>query len=90
MGIRVYACRNKNTKERLMSSSGGIFACLASYIIEHSGVVYGVAMSEDCYSAEYISIKKCEDIVKLMGSKYLQANIGDSYTKVALDINSGR
>ena len=90
MGIQVYACRNINTKERLMSSSGGIFACLASYILECSGVVYGVTMSDDCYSAEFISITNYEDIVKLMGSKYLQANIGDTYTKVAHDIKSGR
>ena len=41
---------SKNDETRLESSSGGVFSCFA----EKYDVVYGVAMSSDCYSAKMI------------------------------------
>lgn len=38
---------------RLGSSSGGIFSVLCDLILDQDGVVYGVAMTEDNYGAEY-------------------------------------
>ena len=53
---KVYACYNRDKDLRLSSSSGAIFSSLAEYVFGKNGIVYGVAMSEDCYSAEFIAV----------------------------------
>ena len=71
--LKVYAGYNTDKDVRLSSSSGAVFSSLAEYVLEQQGVVYGVAMAEDCYSAEFISVTSKEQLTKLRGSKYLQA-----------------
>ena len=71
--LKVYACYNTDKDVRLSSSSGAIFSLLAEYILERHGVVYGVKMSDDCYSAKFTRVVDCLELVKLRGSKYLQA-----------------
>ncbi len=88
--IITYACYNTDESIRLNSSSGGVFSLLADYILEKQGVVYGVTMSEDCYSAEFIGITCKEDLPKLRGSKYLQAKIGNIYNKIKQDLLEGK
>lgn len=85
-----YACYNIDKGVRLSSSSGAIFSSLAEWILERQGVVYGVTMSEDCYSAEFISVTSREDLVKLRGSKYLQAKVGNTYRCVKSNLTSGK
>ena len=87
--LKTYACYNIDKGVRLSSSSGAVFSLLAEYVLEQHGVVYGVAMSEDCYSAEFISVTCKEQLTKLRGSKYLQAKVGDSYKRVKEDLVSG-
>ncbi len=85
----VYACYNKNIDERINSSSGGIFILMARNIINAGGIVYGVTMSEDCYSAEYTSVSDLKSLNKLLGSKYIQAKIGNTYNLVKADLQKG-
>lgn len=80
--MKVYAAYYAN-EIRNVSSSGGIFSILAA----HFDVIYGVAMTEDCYSCEFLRAK--EDITRLRGSKYFQANVGDTFKKVKSDLLSG-
>lgn len=87
---KVYACYNMNQEIRLNSSSGAVFSALADYIFSLKGIVYGVAMSEDCYSAEFIRVTDRNGLTKLRGSKYLQAKVGDTYKKVRNDVVSGK
>lgn len=87
--LKTYACYNIDKGVRLSSSSGAVFSLLAEYVLEQHGVVYGVAMSEDCYSAEFISVTCKEQLTKLRGSKYLQAKVGNSYKRVKEDLVSG-
>lgn len=58
---KVYACYNRDKDLRLSSSSGAIFSSLAEYVFGKNGIVYGVAMSEDCYSAEFIAVTDRKD-----------------------------
>lgn len=88
--VKAYACYSKNEQLRIHSSSGAIFSCLASQILSAGGIVYGVAMSEDCYRAEFISVTDEEGLKKLRGSKYLQANAGDTFRKVKADLAEGK
>lgn len=88
--LDTYAAYCKDNSLRKNSSSGGVFSLLAEFVLKQQGVVYGVSMSQDCYFAEFISVRKCEDLTKLRGSKYLQAKIGNTYRNVKNDLISGK
>lgn len=87
---KVYACYNKDKDVRLSSSSGTVFSSLAEYVLNKSGIVYGVAMSEDCYSAEFIGVTDSEGLTKLRGSKYLQAKVGNTFKSVKKELQAGK
>lgn len=88
--VEVYACYNTNKEVRLSSSSGAVFSLLADYIFEQQGIIYGVSMSEDCYSAEFIAVTNRSGLTKLRGSKYLQAKVGDTFKKVKVELQAGK
>lgn len=85
-----YAAINKDEKIRKKSSSGGIFTLLAENIISENGIVYGVAMSEDCRKAEYIAVNEIDKLNRLRGSKYLQCSAGNVYLKVQEDLQNNK
>ena len=87
---KAYACYNVNTDVRLNSSSGAVFSSLAEYVFNKQGVAYGVVMSEDCYSAEFIAVTDIKMMARLRGSKYLQAKVGNTFNKVKEDLQSGK
>lgn len=82
--MNTYAAINKNNEIREKSSSGGVFSLLA----QQFDVVYGVAMTDDCYGAEVIRVEG--DLSPLRGSKYLQAKVRDSFKRVKEDLLAGR
>ena len=82
--LQTYACCYKCDNIRLHSSSGGVFSLLA----QQFEVVYGVAMTGDCYGAEFVRVE--HDIAPLRGSKYLQAKVGDAYKQAKQDLLDGR
>ncbi len=88
--LKVFACYNTSLNIRLASSSGAFFFPIAQYILSKQGIVYGVSMSEDCYSAEFISVTEISELSKLQGSKYLQAKLGNTFQKVQKDLQNGR
>ena len=66
------------SKERLMSSSGGVFAVLAHTILNNNGVVFGVQWDAD-WTAKHIEILADNDVYRIRGSKYIQSRIEDTY-----------
>lgn len=86
---KVYAVINKNEKERLDSSSGGIFILLAKEIIKRNGIVFGAAFDKE-FKVNHIGVEKEEDLIKLQGSKYLQSNINDTYKKAKMLLEKDR
>lgn len=82
--MKTYAAIYKDNIIREYSSSGGIFSALS----EKFDVVYGVAMTKDCYGAEMIRVEG--DISPLRGSKYFQAKVGDAFKQVKQDLEEGR
>ncbi len=71
----------KDDDIRLSSSSGGIFSVLAQHVLKNGGVVFGVAF-DDNFVARQTYIDKVEDLPKLRGSKYVQADVGHVYRQV--------
>lgn len=71
------------------SSSGGVFAALASFVLEKKGVVFGCILNEKL-EAVHIGIIKHSDIEKMQGSKYFQSNVKSTYTEAKKYLQEGR
>ncbi|MDE7088494.1 MAG: Coenzyme F420 hydrogenase/dehydrogenase, beta subunit C-terminal domain, partial [Prevotella sp.] len=87
--LKTYACWTKKSTDRHNSSSGGAFSILARKILEEEGKVYGAFMN-DRLMVEHIGIENSEDLALLQGSKYLQSNTHNIYSKVRDDLKKGR
>lgn len=85
-----FAAYNKDDETRKVSSSGGIFGCIANEILNRGGVVFGAAYDDGFRSIKHIGIENKEDLPKLYGSKYLQSKIGDSYQFAEKYLKNGR
>lgn len=85
-----YAAILKDDSVRAASSSGGVFSLLAESIIAADGVVYGVAMDEDMRSCSLTRAACADELPKLRGSKYLQADVGETYRSVKKDLDADR
>lgn len=81
--IEVYAAYNNNKEIRAKSSSGGIFSLIAEEIIDKKGVVFGVRWNSD-WDAVFDYTPKKEDLRFFRGSKYVQAQLGDTFQKVEM------
>lgn len=86
---RYYEAWSSRQQVRLSSSSGGVFGELAHDCIALGGVVYGVAMQGTDFP-RFIAVERVEDLPKLQGSKYLQADMGDVLSQMAVALKSGR
>ncbi len=80
----------KDESIRQASSSGGMFTIFAESVIEQGGVVFGVALSQNFKSVHHIAVENKEDLALLRGSKYVQSELGDCFSKVKDYLNSGR
>lgn len=80
-----YATKNKDDGVRLKSSSGGMFYEFAKHVISKNGVVYGAAL-DSISNVVHERIDRIEEIGKLMGSKYVQSDIKDTYKDVKQDL----
>lgn len=87
--IFAYACYNKNEFERLNSSSGGIFILIAKAVINKNGVVYGASLDEN-FEVKHIKVDTEENLTKLMGSKYVQSDIGTTFSEIKQMLEDGK
>lgn len=87
--IQAYAAINKNKEKLLLSSSGGIFSALSSYVFEKNGVVFGCAYDE-MMEPKHIWVDDDKDLFKIQGSKYVQSKIGETYKDVKIFLESER
>ncbi len=85
---KCYAVRADDTT-RYVSSSGGAFSIFAEYILKNDGVVCGAAYTSD-WSVEHIIINNYTDLAKLRGSKYVQSEIKDCYSKIKQYLDSSK
>ena len=87
--IATYATVNSNQAIREESSSGGIFTLLAEETINKGGIVFGAAFNKN-WNVEHIQVDNVNDIKKLRGSKYVQSNIGNSYSVAETFLKEGK
>ena len=85
-----FAARNKDYKERIISSSGSIFAVIAHYVLEKGGIVVGVAYDQN-FNAVYKIIENIDDLPKIQGSKYLQCKADVlTFKRIKDELKKGR
>lgn len=74
------------------SSSGGMFAELAKFVLSKNGVVFGCTMErvEDGFDVKHIFIEDEKDLYKLQGSKYVQSRIGNTIKEAKEFLDKGR
>ncbi len=85
---QVYAAINNDEDIRRKSSSGGMFYALAKWAIEQSGVVFGAAF--EGYHLKHQYAETLAEVEKMMGSKYIQSEIGNSYMEAMQFLKDGR
>lgn len=84
-----FAAINFNNKIRLKSSSGGIFYAISDFILQQNGIIYGAAFDKK-WNVFHTHAQNKEQLLKLMGSKYIQSNINTTYDEIKRELKSGR
>ena len=84
-----YCGWSKNEELLKISTSGAMFRVLANKILRENGVVYGAAYSDDYRNVLISSSDEC-DIEQLQKSKYVCADVGESYCRVKNCLKEGR
>lgn len=87
-----FIIQSKNNNLIKKSSSGGMFAELAKFVLSQKGVVFGCAMErvEDGFDVKHIYIENEKDLYKLQGSKYVQSRIGNTIKEAKEFLDKGR
>lgn len=80
----VYAVQIKNNTMRMLSQSGGAYAALAENFLQEGGILYGVEYKQK--KALYSRVDSKNGIDKLKGSKYIQADLGNSFRYIKNDL----
>lgn len=85
----VLAVKNRNETERMASSSGGVFIALAKKTIEKGGIVFGAVFDEN-WEVMHTYAETLDEVKPMMGSKYLQSRIGNSFRDAEKFLKEGR
>lgn len=86
---KYYAVKNKDTDERMVSSSGGVFLTLAKNILSKKGVVYGAIYDEN-FNVIHIRAEDIYDVMKMTGSKYSQSDLKNVINEIIRDLDNDR
>ena len=85
----VLAVKNRNEDERMASSSGGVFVALAKNVIDQGGVVFGAVFDEN-WEVKHTYAESMDGVRPMMGSKYVQSRIGDTFRQAERFLKEGR
>lgn len=84
-----YAAWNRDLSVRLPSSSGGIFALIASEIIRQGGIVFGARFTQDFHVVHGYA-NSLDGVADFFGSKYVQSDLADSFVDVKRFLADGQ
>lgn len=83
-----FAAKSENDSMRMRSSSGGAFYELADQMLRDGGYVCG-AVFDDEFHVKHILSNAKEDVLRMMGSKYAQSDMGYCYRDVKDALEKG-
>ena len=84
-----FAVKSKNSAEREISTSGGVFPLLAEWTLNKGGIVFGAAYDED-FAVRHVAVADRKMLCLLQGAKYTQSVIGTSFREAEKELKSGR
>ena len=87
--IDCYSGISKNDELLLMSSSGAIFPVIARMILKEGGVIYGATMTSD-FKVKHIRVTDSDNLPLILGSKYIQSYMGNTYDSIISDLKNGK
>lgn len=87
--IECFAAISKNPEQAKQSASAGIFAAIATRVIEDGGIVYGAAFDGN-WNVRHTSAETMDELVVLQGSKYVHSDIKRTYTDVRKQLELNR
>lgn len=87
--IKVYAAINTDEDIREKSSSGGVFSMLAQKTIEDGGLVFGAKFNKNWDVVHGVS-ETLDGLSDFRGSKYVQSDIGISFSEAEAFLKKGR
>lgn len=87
--LQVLGVKNRDRQDRMASSSGGVFIALARRTIACGGVVFGTVFDDD-WQVRHTSADTLGGVRAMMGSKYVQSRIGETYREAAACLKAGR
>ncbi len=88
--LRTVAAINPDEYDRDSSSSGGVFIRIAKETLKRGGVVFGARFSQDFSHVYHTVAQSYEELLPLLGSKYTQSEIGNTYAETRTFLQSGR
>lgn len=90
--LEAYAAVNVNRDQKMKSASGGIFAAMATAVLNEGGVVFGVTLerTDNKFVPHHIGIEKIEDIERLQGSKYVQSSTDYTFKETQKYLKEGK
>ena len=83
-----FAAKSNDDSVRLHSSSGGAFYELASQMLRDGGYICG-AVFDESFHVRHIVSNSQGDLLRMMGSKYAQSNVGYCYREIKEKLNAG-
>lgn len=89
MDAQFYGAKESDARERLSSSSGGVFSLLARRTLSQGGVVFGAAFDESLV-VSHRCVDSLDGLASLRGSKYVQSEVGSCCEMVKSELASGR
>ena len=87
----VFWAKSLDEGERLVSSSGGVFALLAHEVLAAGGLVCGAAWEPGCKGVRHVLVEAEDGLDAVMRSKYVQSRIGrEVYEGMRDTLRAGR
>lgn len=80
---------NRDDGIRKNSSSGGVFGGLAGAVIEEAGIVFGAVLDAE-QKCSIVSCTSMEAVKRTYASKYVQADVGDTYKEAEKYLKEGK
>lgn len=91
--LESYVLRTKNNNVLMNSTSGGFITPLATYVLDHYGVVCAASYDND-FKVKHTIIDNLNgggyDLSRIRGSKYVQSNLDDCLLKIKRYLEQGR
>lgn len=86
---KAFAVKHKDYDTRITSRSGGVFIAISDYVLKRQGAVYGAGFSDDL-SVCHLRTETAEERNRLKGTKYVQSDVADTFSKVKADLKNGK